>query len=171
MSNLFKQLQEISAEINAAREKAAELGEKGVAAALKEFMEQNPEVRAFAWRQYAPSFNDGDPCVFSVHNPSFLFVGQKQDAEPENEIPDDDEDLDYGTIDSEGAYFYSSQNKKDIVEKAKKYNVTVETIVNCMNLSELLKEMDSIIMQSIFGESSEIIVTKTKVGINDYYAE
>lgn len=170
MGNLFQQLQQISAEIEAAREKAAALGEKGVAEALKEFMQQNPEVRAFAWRQYAPSFNDGDPCVFSVHRPSFLFVGQKENTESEDEISEDDEDLDHGTIEGGGAYFYG-HSKEDAEEKAKEYNVSVETVQNCMNISELLEEMDSVIMQSIFGESAEVIVTKSKVTINDYYAE
>lgn len=27
----------------------------------------DPFVHDFGWEQYAPSFNDGDPCVFSVH--------------------------------------------------------------------------------------------------------
>lgn len=35
------------------------------------FWEKNPAIKAVIWTQYAPYFNDGDPCVFSVHDPYF----------------------------------------------------------------------------------------------------
>lgn len=35
------------------------------------FWEKNPAIKAVTWRQYAPYFNDGDPCVFGVHAPYF----------------------------------------------------------------------------------------------------
>lgn len=35
------------------------------------FWEKNPAIKAVTWTQYAPYFNDGDPCVFSVHDPYF----------------------------------------------------------------------------------------------------
>ena len=42
---------------------------------LKEFFvkfwEENPAIRAVTWTQYAPYFNDGDACVFSVNDPYF----------------------------------------------------------------------------------------------------
>jgi hypothetical protein len=30
--------------------------------------ERHPNVRSLTWTQYTPYFNDGDPCVFSVHD-------------------------------------------------------------------------------------------------------
>lgn len=36
--------------------------------ASKELFNKNPEMKSFGWEQYAPYFNDGDPCVFSVHS-------------------------------------------------------------------------------------------------------
>jgi len=35
--------------------------------ASKELFDEFPELVSFGWEQYAPYFNDGDPCVFSVH--------------------------------------------------------------------------------------------------------
>lgn len=32
-----------------------------------ELFVQNPNVEAFRWGQYTPSFNDGDPCYFISH--------------------------------------------------------------------------------------------------------
>jgi len=33
---------------------------------VKTFFEEHSEVTAIRWRQYTPSFNDGDPCEFTV---------------------------------------------------------------------------------------------------------
>ena len=35
------------------------------------FWEKNPAVKAVIWTQYAPYFNDGDPCTFKVHTADF----------------------------------------------------------------------------------------------------
>lgn len=36
-------------------------------APLMQAVLDDPGVRRFGWKQYTPYFNDGDPCVFSVH--------------------------------------------------------------------------------------------------------
>lgn len=38
---------------------------------FSEFWKMNPSVKAVTWVQYAPYFNDGNPCVFSVCDPYF----------------------------------------------------------------------------------------------------
>lgn len=38
---------------------------------FKAFFEAHPEVKTIHWTQYAPYFNDGDECVFGVHEPHF----------------------------------------------------------------------------------------------------
>lgn len=34
---------------------------------FRPFFEAHPEVGAVEWGQWAPYFNDGDPCVFGIH--------------------------------------------------------------------------------------------------------
>lgn len=47
------------------------------------FFKQNPEIPAVRWTQYTPYFNDGEPCVFGVQEPSYkLSLG----------LPDEDHD-------------------------------------------------------------------------------
>ena len=41
---------------------------KGV---FKAFFDTHPEVKTIHWTQYSPHFNDGEECVFSVHEPYF----------------------------------------------------------------------------------------------------
>jgi hypothetical protein len=43
-----------------------------LASAFSHFLTENPRFKAVKWDQYAPSFNDGDACVFSVHTPKYL---------------------------------------------------------------------------------------------------
>lgn len=47
-----------------ARTQLSKLAKDDVLAAFLEAFESAPLIRAFSWRQYTPSFNDGDPCVF-----------------------------------------------------------------------------------------------------------
>jgi hypothetical protein len=56
-----------------------------------------PDVSAVRWRQWVPSFNDGDPCEFTLDQ-FYLRPGTAltiADTDPED-VYDDDEDSDYG---------------------------------------------------------------------------
>lgn len=41
-------------------------GARIVVEALAPFFEKNEKLEGIRWKQYAPHFNDGDPCVFHV---------------------------------------------------------------------------------------------------------
>jgi hypothetical protein len=70
------------------RAKAIEAFQEGakklIEPTLKNFMQEHKTVQSIRWRQYTPYFNDGEPCVFSVHELEALPVGR-----------DDGEDWDY----------------------------------------------------------------------------
>jgi hypothetical protein len=61
--------------------------------------EQVPEVKSFSWVQYAPYFNDGEPCTFSRHEIDvFIFDEETSKEEVEEDDEDwDDEDYSEGT--------------------------------------------------------------------------
>lgn len=44
---------------------------------LGQFFERVPQLKSLHWRQYTPYFNDGEPCVFRVHEVSMLFEGDE----------------------------------------------------------------------------------------------
>lgn len=67
---------------------------------FRKFFEANPEVQAVRWAQYAPYFNDGEPCTFSVG--SFYW---RKAGTPEDSTAGDYEDG------YECAYYGSSKNK------------------------------------------------------------
>ena len=47
-----------------------------------------PEIYSFSWIQYTPYFNDGDPCIFCVHEPSAWYTKEsmEEDEDGEGEI-------------------------------------------------------------------------------------
>jgi hypothetical protein len=49
------------------QEKAVKQGEKLFKEAVKEIFKKNPGLESFSFDEYAPHWNDGDECVFSVH--------------------------------------------------------------------------------------------------------
>lgn len=61
--------------------KKKEKGEAAIKAELKGFFEKFPEVACITWTQGTPSFNDGDPCYFSVHEPRVILKDEDDDEE------------------------------------------------------------------------------------------
>jgi hypothetical protein len=59
-----------------------------------ELFELNPAIHAIIWNQYAPYFNDGDPCYFSVNSPMFTNASTEEQLSEiygeEYNGPDDD---------------------------------------------------------------------------------
>jgi hypothetical protein len=63
-------------------------GREVMQVAFREFFDANPDVEAFRWTQYAPYFNDGEACVFSVHRGDYEFRTAATDEEFEDEYFD-----------------------------------------------------------------------------------
>jgi hypothetical protein len=91
------------AEIKAINERAKSSGKDLLGKAFTTFFERCPEVYSVLWAQYAPYFNDGDPCVFHVHEPEVRPYFDKVEPEVieqlgeewDGECPDDPADLEW----------------------------------------------------------------------------
>jgi len=75
----LKQLLEQKAAI---AKKFREDGEKLVLAEVQKVFDENPKLLAVCWNQWAPYFNDGDPCIFGVHE-MYATFGQAGEGETE----------------------------------------------------------------------------------------
>lgn len=42
------------------------------------FFNTHPEVQTIHWTQYSPHFNDGEECIFRVHEPHFTYTNYTQ---------------------------------------------------------------------------------------------
>ena len=66
-------LAQASAAIAAARGEAKKHVSGALKLAAQELFAAHANVASIRWEQYTPHFNDGDACVFSVHDPSVSF--------------------------------------------------------------------------------------------------
>lgn len=63
----------------AQRKMEQQIKEQGEAAMVEYFRDvfaAYPELHGVQWEQYTPYFNDGDECIFGVHEPEFDVTGE-----------------------------------------------------------------------------------------------
>src|SRR5438128_676663 len=102
-------------------------------AELAPIFEANPKLRSIGWKQFAPGFNDGDPCIFSVHNDADSLLLNGVDGYGDRYDEDEDED---GTPDEK--------------QLPKKLYVTV---------ADALAKFTEDDYQTMFGEGARVRVT------------
>lgn len=69
-----------------------------------DFFVKHPEVKTISWTQYVPTFNDGDPCEFTLGEVYYALVDWQQFEDPH--WPDNSEDSDgkvFGDYHRDGA--------------------------------------------------------------------
>ena len=71
MTTKFQQIIDLKQQLDA---KLKGFGKEAIAEAFAPFFAANPNIDGIYWTQYTPYFNDGDPCEFSVHDPSIILT-------------------------------------------------------------------------------------------------
>jgi len=143
-----------------AKEKLARLireqGESIFKEKVNEFFKENPAIKAFAWSQYTPYFNDGEPCEFSVNPLSFTTA------------EDLDEDEKCGLAHEDGGFStWSNDGPCDGYDAHP--GLTRETYKACRELDRILtsNDMQDIVL-SIFGDHVTVFVTPQEVIVEEY---
>jgi hypothetical protein len=138
---MFEQIRAKTAALNeqiaALQKEAAEM----IKPMLSEFIKANPQVEQVYWTQYTPYFNDGDPCVFRVNEPYFVFIG-------------DDEEYDAWSI-SKSEYAPAQET------------CSAETAAACSALAKELASLDGP-LETLFGDHVKVIVTAGGVDVDEY---
>ena len=127
---------------------------------LKEFFvkfwEENSSIKAVTWNQYAPYFNDGDACEFSVNDPYFT------NAEGE----------DLKEITSWGEYEGEKEDVWTDCQFTCQYGgVIPEGVdpISTKSLSSLLtSEVMKPIMEATFGSDNTVIATREGFQVDDF---
>jgi hypothetical protein len=125
--------------------------------AIRGFMDDHPEVEFLGVKTYTPSFNDGDPCEFTITDPQVILKGSVPDPvddqddpeEGEDEELDDDEDED----DEDGPDFdeYGQESYQIDENEQPKLRADLETLGELFNTVEEAFE-------DLFGNGSSIVV-------------
>lgn len=116
-----------------------------VKAEAKNFFDANPDILAVSWSQYAPFFNDGEACEFSVHE--IYACGADPDLEEGEEH--DFSELHYG-------------EHPGVVNS---YNAEVHTAAKAF--TDLLASIPEEVMRDVFGDDSRVIITRDGIDIEE----
>jgi hypothetical protein len=122
------------------------------------FFDVCPSVKAVYWTQYAPSFNDGDPCVFSVNSVSFC------NSTNEKALADamDEEDLsDHLTEDGKEVVALETWSSRFSEFFPKDECKALESFISSSTMKGA--------MEAIFGSGVSVIATKEGFKAEDYY--
>lgn len=79
MANFSQSVTDFLTEIEIQRDNLRKICSEKLKEVFTLFWEQNPGVNSIVWTQYAPYFNDGDPCEFRVHDPTFSNAIEEDD--------------------------------------------------------------------------------------------
>jgi hypothetical protein len=149
MSLLIKTL---VAEYNKTKKEFMEKARNALRGAFNEFFDANPEIGQVVWTQYTPYFNDGDECVFSVHDMFFNFV--TFDGEPEDYEDDD--------ADCYGASFYSYKGETDPISEQR---------AAFKNFTHAIRGLPDEIFKDSFGDHVKVIANRDGFNIQEYEHE
>lgn len=120
----------------------------------KEFFESNPGVKAFVWTQYTPSFNDGDPCEFTIGDVTFTNATDTDvdDVTAYGEYEGENEDVEV---------FSSWSLKREPIAGVDSSQIALmEKMINSNEMEDILEEM--------FGCHVKIVATADGFKIEDY---
>lgn len=131
--------------------------------------ERNPELEKIAWTQYSPFFNDGDECVFSVHDLHFKRTG---------EVVEEDEEDYYDIYEMKDVYdlsewidsFIEPQDEnrwKNRIQYVAPENEQLFT--DLVNLNEVICSPEGCdIMYDMFGNHAQVIIYRDRIEVDEY---
>lgn len=177
MSNPIEEL----AQLKEAYEVAVkERGQDVVDYIFKDFFDKNPNIHGVVWTQYTPYFMDGDPCVFTIHEPVFLIDKSEPvvaDLDPEDYDEVGDEDYDEVGDEEYGAYSsdeeYGAYSSYDFYNWGAGVGKTFDTpekeaVYNVINQVESALNTVEDVLESIFGDHAQVTVTRTGYEVDEY---
>jgi hypothetical protein len=134
--------------------------------ALFELLE-HPEVEAVRWYSYVPGFNDGEPCTYTLGDPSFKFTFVDEDYESDKGGPTGFVDS-YDIRDSE--YGYDENGKW--TRKSTKYEFNGRDLSHLAPALEKFfdnfGEQHEAMLQQTFGSNADVIATKDGFDVEFY---
>lgn len=153
-----------------------ELGSQIMADVFTPFWEAHPEVVAVRWTQYTPYFNDGDPCVFHVHELSDVRFAPGTPLPTGAYVSEEDDDYDDDDEEDEGenasgkvaaGSWYEAWNLGATWNDAKRGYDYEPLGLSIKELNEQLQEMEDI-LRDAFGDHVRITATRAAFDVAEY---
>ena len=151
LKELGKQVEDLRAQMKEAAQVALKDGTKAI------FEEYGDVLYQFGWTQYAPSFNDGEPCEFSMHD--LILISQKDVDTAKAEDPDYYEDVVNDWWSDSGSDSFGGWRGKAVDQRHQEAREAAEVIYSVI---------DEDISRSLFGDSVKIIFSAEGVDVEEY---
>jgi len=160
-------IQETKNKLAALKKEYRDTAQKAFKDSLKTFLDKYSFVDAIMWTQYTPYFNDGDTCLFSVHDVEIK--GDPRILSPDLYVNEDVSSvsvLEYTYCEETIVNYLKNKTNKDSYYKEKFVRAPTiqekEFLNDCEELFGLIHSLEDS-LQSILGEG---LVTVTKDGIS-----
>lgn len=180
---------------NVVNEASKVFKEEVFAGFFKPFLDKHPVVGGFAWVQYTPYFNDGEPCEFGVHDLSALTQEDIDNNDidsyqhsalfyvPSKEVYEylfGDTNLLKNKYESCSPNSYPRTYYKTFAEYAKSATAeyakyTKEEIDNVVNVIKDIELFDGVfrkfpkdVMANAFGDGVKVIVSRKGIEVESY---
>lgn len=149
---------ELANELQAQYHKAlADIKEADFLELFRPMFEQFPQIVAVGWKQYTPSFNDGDPCTFRMGD-IYGFMA--------NSGCDEDGEVDESLVmTAEKAHGLSGRELETNSDYEAMQAVEGLEKVFC----DLTGQISADLAERVFGDGVCIIISKDKITTRDYY--
>lgn len=178
----MQKLNEIAKRLEDAKAFMKATGKEALQEAFTEFFNKHPEATAIVWTQYVPYFNDGDPCVFSVHEAE-LKVDVSQMA-PDVKVllgydeEEDEDDYGYGYGEQCAGNVLTSLGNVDStcnwdlcarknVSRRKLSDSEQSLLDDYCQLSKCLQSLEDL-LQAVIGDDCLVRVTRDGIETEDY---
>lgn len=163
---------EANAKVEKLQDSAYKVSNKFFQKGLKLLFKTHDSLESFAWKQYTPGWNDGDPCEFSAHV-DYIFINDEEEESTvywlEDQLeklnsPDLNEQiisLQKGLIEEKDSY-----KKEKIIQDLKILNlnpVEVEKKLKTIkDITNFLSKFDNYFFERSFGEG-KVFVTPNSI--------
>lgn len=161
VESITKEYQQKLDELAAAKKKMQEELTIKLDPIFKQFFVENPKIKQIVWTQYTPFFNDGEPCVFSVHDKYFVPTFFKDEDTGELVENEEYEYHDCPSLWSDS--FYDSA-----INEFKACGLTDEEIDRVEKFGKFLNSIPDDLYEGIYGDHVEITVTTNGAEVNEY---
>lgn len=134
----------------------AKKGQERLKEIINEFWAANPAVNVITWTQYTPYFMDGDPCEFSVNEPTFSNATEEDDISA----------LGWGEYDgeTEGVWAATDWNVERELKDVEGLNAESIKQFGRFIQSEAMAD----VLKTILGEDVKVVVTREGITATDY---
>ena len=145
LDTLLEKVNEINIQRNDLNKKLFNTIEQEIVSVLDKY----PEFIAIRWIQYVPSYNDGEACRFTLHEPKYVSSTELSDEEAKAEnYTVEIADKVYRIVDVESKSTWDSK-------------------LRLLNISNVLYNIEDLLEEQ-FGENAEVIITRDEIIVNGY---